>query len=337
MSKYLALHADPSGPGDARPTALQIVRDEGLGGALTDKAVLITGANQGLGLETARAMHATGATVYLGVRDTKKGQKAIDDILSSSESSAGGLHLIEMSLDSLESVRSAAKTFLAHSPKLNILILNAGVMATPQGQTKDGFETQFGTCHVGHFLLFQLLQPRLLESSTPSFNSRVISLSSMGHRCGEVRFDDLGFRKPGSYDPWVAYGQAKTSNLYLANEIERRYGSQGLHAISLHPGSIGTNLGQYLDPEVVKKISEDPSMFRYMKSPEQGASTSIYAAISKEWEGRGGRYLADCVEQSQAKPGTPPLDAVDLGYAPWAFDEEKAKKLWEVSCGLVGV
>jgi NAD(P)-dependent dehydrogenase (short-subunit alcohol dehydrogenase family) len=335
MSRYQVQHSNPSGPGDTRPTALQIVEDEGLVGKLEDKVVLITGGNQGLGLETARALHATVAVVYLGVRDLKKGQKAIDDIVSSSKFGAESLHLIEMSLDSLDSVRSAAKAFLAQSPKLNILILNAGVMATPQGRTKDGFETQFGICHLGHFLLFQLLKSRLLESSTPSFNSRVVSLSSMGHRSGEVRFHDLNFDEKDSYDPWVAYGQAKTANIYLANEIERRYGTQGLHALSLHPGSIGTNLGQYLDPEVVQQMAENKEILRYMKSPEQGASTSVYAAISKEWEGRGGRYLADCVEQDPVKPGTSPLDMVDIGYAPWAYDEEKAKKLWDVSYDII--
>ena len=337
MSRYQAQHASPSGPGDARPTALQIVEDEKLVGALTDKVIFVTGANQGLGLETVRALHATGATIYLGVRDPEKGQNAIDDILSSSKTSAKTLHLIEMSLDSLDSIRAAATAFLARSSKLNILILNAGVMAAPEGRTKDGFETQLGICHVGHFLLFQLLQPRLLESSTPGFNSRVVSLTSNGHRFSEIRFDDINFDEVGSYNSWFSYGQAKTANIYLANEIERRYGAQGIHALSVHPGSIGgTGLARYVDPEMVKQMVADKEKLRYMKSPGQGAATTTYAAISREWEGRGGRYLADCIEQGPAKPETPPLvDVLDPGYAPWAYDVEKAKKLWDISCDLV--
>jgi NAD(P)-dependent dehydrogenase (short-subunit alcohol dehydrogenase family) len=242
-----------------------------------------------------------------------------------------------MSLDSLDSVRAAAKAFLAQSPKLNILILNAGVMATPPGRTKDGFETQFGIDHLGHFLFFELLIPALLASSTPSFNSRVVSVSSLGHRCGEVRFHDLNFDEKDSYDPWVSYGQAKTANIYLASEIEKRYGAKGLHAVALNPGNIATNLSQYVDPEMIKNMTENEDFRRYLASPEQGAATSVYAAISKDLEGRGGIYLANCKEQGPVKPEATPLDIDDLGYAPYAFDEEKAAKLWKVSCELVGI
>ncbi|KAK7420368.1 hypothetical protein QQX98_002791 [Neonectria punicea] len=182
MSRYQAEHANPSGAGDSRPTALQIIKDEGLSGKLTGKVIFITGANQGLGLESARALYETGATIYMGVRDLEKGRKAIDDILSTaSKPDPKLLHLIEMSLDSLDSVRAGGKAFLAQSSQLDILLLNAGVMATPEGRTKDGFETQFGINHVGHFLLFELLQSTLLASSTPAFNSRVVVLSSLAH------------------------------------------------------------------------------------------------------------------------------------------------------------
>ncbi|KAH6646639.1 hypothetical protein BKA67DRAFT_580127 [Truncatella angustata] len=338
MSKYSAAFASPQGPGDARPTALQIIKDEGLVGKLTNKTVFITGANQGIGLETARALNVAGATVFLGVRDLKKGQKAIDEIRSSPESNQKApLHLVEISLDSLDSVRLAAKALLANCPKLNILILNAGVMATPESQTKDGFETQLGVNHLSQFLLFQLLKPALLDAITPMFNSRVVNLTSMGHRGGEIRFEDINFEEPGSYDPWVAYGQSKTASIYMANEIEKRYGSRGLHAISVHPDSIATNLGQYLDPEVIEVMKKDTSSLRYMSDIPQGAATSVFAAISKEWEGRGGRYLAECREQGPMKAGTSPLSMVDLGYAPWAYDDVKASKLWQVSCELVGV
>lgn len=336
MSSYQAQHADPAGPGDSRPTALQIIKDEGLVGKLTGKVVFITGANQGIGLESARALYETGATIYMGVRDLEKGQKAIDDILSTAtKPDSKSLQLIEMSLDSLDSVRAGAKAFLAQCSQLNVLLLNAGVMATPQGLTKDGFETQFGINHVGHFLLFELLKSTLLASSTPAFNSRVVLLSSLAHRFNGVRFHDINFNEEGSYDPMVAYGQAKTANLLMANEIERRYGSQGLHGLAVHPGIVGTNLGQYLDPSVMKSMAEDKNSFKLMKDIPQGAATSVLAAVGLVWEGRGGRYIADCAEQGPAKDGASAWDMSDQGYAPWAFNEENAKKLWDLSNKLV--
>ena len=338
MSRYVVAHANPKGPGDARPTALQIVQDEGLGGKLTDKVAFVTGGSQGLGLETARALHATGATVYIGVRDEKKGQEAVADIMSSlDQTNRAPVHVIKISLDSLDSVRAAASNFLSHSNnRLNILIFNAGVMATPEGRTVDGFETQFGTNHLGHFLLFKMLKPALLASSTPSFHSRVVTITSTGHRSSEILFDDYNFEK-GSYNPWVAYGQSKTANIYLANEIERRYGSSGLHALSVHPGVVFTNLQQYVDPEMMKAHAEDPMAVNYMKSAAQGAATSVYAALSKEWEGRGGMYLSDCVLQGPVTPDNSALALGDDGYAAWAYDETKAVRLWRDSCTMVGV
>ena len=338
MSRYQAAYNNPQGPGDARPTALQIVKDENCVGALKDKVIFITGANQGIGLETTRALYATGATIYLGVRDLKKGQEAIDNILSTSTNADGGsLHLIQMSLDSLESVRSAARAFLAQSTKLNILINNAGIMAAPQARTVDGFESQFGINHLGHFLLFQLLKPALLASTTPSFNSRVVVLASSGHRHSGIRFHDINFDEPGSYDPYISYGQAKTANIYFANEIERRYGSKGLHALSLHPGAVWTNLAQFVQPDKAKEMQEANEGNGIMMNAGQGAATTVYAAISKEWEGRGGRYLANCIEQGPRNPGSRRFDGSECGYATWAYDEKAASELWKLSCELVHV
>ncbi|KZL75781.1 short-chain dehydrogenase [Colletotrichum incanum] len=323
MSRYAASHVSPQGPGDARPTALQVVQDEGLIGKLTGKVVLVTGANSGIGVETARAIHATGATLFLTARDTAKAQQAVDSVRngpSPDSKSDAPIHAIELRLDSLASVRSAAEAFLSKSKKLNLLILNAGVMATPEGKTEDGFETQFGTNHLGHFLLFQLLKPALLAASTPEFQSRVISVSSMAHRFGKVRLDDYNFEKD-PYEPWSAYGQSKTANIYFANEVERQYGSKGLHALSLHPGIIATNLSQYLPKEHLESISKDEALQKNMKT-----------ALSKEWEGRGGKYLSDLVEQGPADMGS----QSEPGYATWAYDEESAKQLWELSNKLVG-
>ena len=158
-------------------------------------------------------------------------------------------------------------------------------MATPQGKTKDGFETQFGTNHIGHFYLFQLLKPTLLASSTPDFTSRVVSVSSFGHRGGPIRFHDYNFEKE-AYNPWVSYGQAKTANIYFANEIERRYGSKGLHATSLHPGGISTGLQVHVSSDM-QAGWDSPEIRNYMKDTEQGAATSVYAALSEEWKNKG--------------------------------------------------
>ncbi|GJC78750.1 short-chain dehydrogenase TIC 32, chloroplastic [Colletotrichum liriopes] len=332
MSRYAASHANPQGPGDARPTALQVVENEGLIGKLSGKVVLITGANAGIGVETARAIHATGATLFLTARDSVKAQQAVDSIKNGpGPKSDAPIHTIELRLDSLASVRSAAKAFFSMSDKLNILILNAGVMATPEGKTEDGFETQFGTNHLGHFLFFQLLKPALLAASTPKFQSRVVAVSSTAHRLSKVRLDDLSFEKD-PYTPWTAYGQSKSANIYFANEVERRYGSKGLHALSLHPGIIATNLLQYLPKEQLEAITKSESMRKNMKSIPQGAATTTYAALSKEWEGRGGKYLSDLVEQGPADMSS----QAEPGYAPWIYDEQSAKELWEKSNKLVG-
>ncbi|VUC32110.1 unnamed protein product [Clonostachys rosea] len=332
MSRYAAAFANSKGPGDSRPTALQIVEDEGVVGKLLGKTALITGANQGIGLETARALHATGITLYITARDATKGKQTVESIKSGpGPKSDAPVHVLELQLDSLESVRAAAKAFLDDNSKLNILILNAGIMATPYRKTKDGFESQFGTNHLGHFLLLQMLTPALLAASTPEFQSRVVSLSSSGHRVGGVRFHDLNFEKE-AYDPWVAYGQSKTANIYLANEVERRYGNQGLHALSVHPGMILTNLGSHLPAD---SINFTEQMKRDLKNPPQGAATTIVAAISKEWEGRGGKYLKDCTEDGPEDPEVH-WSMADRGYASWAFDEAAAKELWETSLNLVG-
>jgi NAD(P)-dependent dehydrogenase (short-subunit alcohol dehydrogenase family) len=206
-------------------------------------------------------------------------------------------------------------------------------MATPEGRTKDGFETQFGTNHLAHFLLFQLLKDRLLASSTPEFPSRVVAVSSFGHRGSPIRFDDYNFEKE-AYHPFISYGQSKTANIQMANEIERRFGSRGLHATSLHPGGITTGLQVHVNFSDLMK--EDTTM-KYMKNTEQGASTSIYAALSEEWKNKGGRYLSDCLEQPAFSHPENPMYIGDDGYAEWAYDEASEKRLWKESLKMVGL
>ena len=340
MSLYAASYADPHGAGDGRPTAQQIIKDEDLVGKLTDKVMLITGGSAGIGAETARAFHATGAKLFLTVRDLEKGQKVVDSILSDDTSNRAEIIMIKMELDSLDSVRAGAQEVLSRTDRLNVLVNNAGVMATPEGRTKDGFETQFGTNHLAHFFLFQLLKSTLLKSSTLAFQSRVVCVSSTGHRYSTVQFDDYNFDTPSSYDPWKAYGQSKTGNVYLANEIQRRYSSHGLHATSLHPGFIQSGL-QVHSRESAGSMFEVPEIKVREKSTAQGAATTVYAALSRDWEGKGGIYLSNCAVMGPFRKQPPKSvyddDVTDDGYLPHAYDAACEGRLWKDSLKMVGL
>ncbi|KAL0488333.1 WW domain-containing oxidoreductase [Acrasis kona] len=332
MADRQKLYENPQGPGDARPTALHIVQEEGLTNKLKDKVFLITGCTSGIGVETARALYTTGAKIFITARDVKRGEVVARQIDSNSDNK---VEVLQLELDSLDSVRQGANEFLKRSRTLNVLVCNAGVMATPEGRTKDGFETQFGTCHLGHFLLFQLLKSTLLSSSTKEFSSRVVCVSSLGHRSGGVSFGDYNFEKSG-YQPWKAYGQAKTANIYMANEIERRYGSKGLHANSLHPGGIATNLQVHVQ-DMMKKFESNPEVMRTIMSTEQGAATTVWAAIGKEWEDKGGKYLENCSVSGPVKPEHRQGVNPGPGYAEHAFDVDAAKRLYEESLQMVSV
>lgn len=195
-------------------------------------------------------LYQSGAKVFITARQVAKAEELAKSI--STNSSRPPVSVIEMSLDSFDSIKAGVKQFQSQSKQLNILLTNAGVMASPEGQTQDGFETQFGTNHLGHFLLFQLLKPTLLASSTSDFNSRVVSLSSSGHRMSNIEPDNYNLK--GIYDPWKAYGQSKTANVLLANEITRRYGKKGLQGLSLHPGAISdTELSRHVKDDKVMK------------------------------------------------------------------------------------
>ena len=203
-------------------------------------------------------------------------------------------------------------------------------MEIPEEKTEDGFEKQFGTNHLAHFLLFQLLKPALLSSSTPEFHSRVVAVSSLGHRYSDIDLDNV-MLEGGAYLPNHAYAHSKIGNIYLANEIERRYGSQGLHANSLHPGGIWTGLQAHLD---MSKYKGNTAVDNYMKSEAQGAATTVWSAVAKCWEGKGGKYLDHC---QIAPPYDESTGLLGSGYSPWAFNEDKAKRLWSMSNKFVGL
>ncbi|KAM7212313.1 WW domain-containing oxidoreductase [Rhypophila decipiens] len=330
MSRYAEAHKQMGGPGDARPTAMQIIRDNGLeGDGLKGKVILITGCSSGIGIETARALASTGARLFLAVRDLDKGRSTCGSFLE-----PGRVELIHLDIADMASVRTCAAEFLRKSPTLNILIANAAVMATPtRVETKDGFEHQLATNYLGHFLLFYLLKDALLKGSTPAFNSRLVNVASSGHHSSEVIFDDFQLQKEGAYEPFKAYGQSKTAQIYLSNYVDRVYGPKSLHALSLMPGGIATTLQQHL-PDAVHKdmVNPESRTYRWMKSPEQGAATTVLAAVDKEWEGKGGKYLEDCRESR-----TQPLIPGVMGYKEYIYDAEKEDKTWALTLKTLGL
>jgi NAD(P)-dependent dehydrogenase (short-subunit alcohol dehydrogenase family) len=326
-TKYESVHQSPKGPGDARPTALEIIKDENLEGKLAGKVIFITGCSSGIGIETARALFVTGATLYLTARDLAKAKAALPDLITSNR-----VHILDLDLDSLDSVRACAADFLSKSKTLNIFIANAGIMACPEGRTKDGFEIQFGTNHLAHFLLFNILKPTLLASATPEFNSRAIFLTSIGHRIAEPNFDNLNL--DGTYVDIIAYGASKSCNLWTANEIDRRYGPKGLHAFGVHPGAVLTDLSRHLSEEANAGLLEDKVLQNLYKNPQQGASTTLWAATAKVLESNGGKYLEEC---QISKPWVESSGQWGMGYSAWAYDKEKEEKLWKTSLELVGL
>ncbi|KAL6252902.1 putative secondary metabolism biosynthetic enzyme [Rhinocladiella similis] len=332
MGAYTAAHTNAQGPGDARPTAMQIIRDQSLEGKLKGKVIVITGANSGIGLESARALSATGATLFLTGRDIQKADAALGDILE-----PGRVSLVKMDTTSSASIRAAAAEILTRSHgQVNILIENAGVMGMETlTLTMEGHEMHFATNHLGHFRLFQLLKPSLLASSTPGFHSRVVVVASSAHRAaGELHnSDNYSFQK-GGYNHGLAYAQSKLANVYMANELDRRYGSQGLHATSLHPGAIDTNLSRHLDREFAKQIMSLEKVAKVLKSPEQGAATTVLAAVGKEWEDRGGKYLEDCED---AKRGEDDGDVFGIGYVRQTYDPDNEIRLWKDSLEMIGM
>ncbi|KAK4504024.1 hypothetical protein PRZ48_004939 [Zasmidium cellare] len=333
---YDDVHKDTKGPGDARPTALQIVKDCNAIGKLKGKTILITGCTAGLGIETAKALYETGAQLYVTGRDIPKLNKIIDDIVSNGTSKdTPRPEPLELHLDSLDAVRKAAEDFKKRSSQLNILICNAGVMACPYSKTKDGFELQLGTNHFAHFLLFQLLKPTLLSSAAASnTTSRVITVSSAGHRYGGIRFDDLNFT-PETYQKWTAYGQSKTANIYMASSIDRHYGAQNLHALSLHPGGIKTELSRHMEQSELDAMGINDRLAHIFKSPAQGAATQVWAAVSEHFEGKnGGRYLAECAECGPMQEGA---EVGADGYGPHVYQPELEERLWKLSYEAVGL
>ena len=290
---------------------------------LRGKVALVTGGSSGLGQETARVLAARGAHVILTARDVPKGESVAAGIRASTGNER--VEVEDLELGSLKSVRAFAGRFLARHPTLHVLVNNAGVMACPPAKTADGFELQFGSNHLGHFLTTCLLAPALRRGAP----SRVVSVSSRGHQMSPVVFEDIQFeRRP--YNKWLAYGQSKTANVLFAVGLERRLGARGVHANALHPGGIMTELSRHLQGEDWEFLQTRTRGMKF-KTVEAGAATSVFAATAPELEGRGGLYLEDC--HVAAVNDAP--DALD-GVKSYALDPGNADRLWEVSEKLVG-
>jgi NAD(P)-dependent dehydrogenase (short-subunit alcohol dehydrogenase family) len=292
---------------------------------------VITGATSGIGLETARALSATGATLFLTARDLPKAKTSLLEILE-----PGRVSLVEMDNTSVESVRNAAATILTNSNGLiNILINNAGTMGISNlTLTEDKHEIHFAVNYLSHFLLFQLLRPALLASATSNFCSRVVNVASSAHRAGNLDHLVNSNFEDGKYDHGVAYANSKLATVYMANEIDRRYGHMGLHATSLHPGAINTNISRNIGPEFVAQLMSNPKVLKILKSAEQGAATTVVAAIGKDWEGKGGKYLEDCEE---ARRGPDDSDAFGVGWVRQTYNSENERRLWMESLKILGM
>jgi NAD(P)-dependent dehydrogenase (short-subunit alcohol dehydrogenase family) len=304
-----------------RTTALEVVE----GVDLTGRRALVTGAASGIGVETARALAHAGAQVTLAVRDADAGRRVAGDIAASS--GRDDVAVVPLDLADLTSVDALTASW---EGPLHVLVANAGVMDTPFGHTAQGWETQFGVNHLGHFALVTGLHDALAQGATPERGARVVSVSSSGHAASPVVFDDLFFERR-DYDPGLAYGQSKTANSLFAVELTRRWGSEGITANALMPGGIWTPLQRHWSAEQraaaeeQSRRAEEIGAFR-MKSVEQGAATSVFLATSPQVEGIGGRYFEDCHEAEVVEQ----LDGL-AGVLPHALDPDDARRLWEVS------
>jgi len=283
---------------------------------LTDRRAVVTGGSSGIGVETARALAGAGAEVTLAVRDREAGARAAKDIAGTTGRAAP--HVAELDLTDLASVRAFASSWVG---PLHILVNNAGVMASPETYTANGWELQFATNHLGHFALATRLHPALAAVG----DARIVVVSSKGHMTSPVVFDDLHFAfRP--FDTWLAYGQSKTANVLFAVEATRRWAADGITANALMPGAIYTNLQRHTGGRGSGRVPAE-----LIKSVEQGAATSTLLATSPLLDGVGGRYFADCRECETVDRRNPDLG----GVARYALDPEAARRLWTVSERLV--
>jgi NAD(P)-dependent dehydrogenase (short-subunit alcohol dehydrogenase family) len=262
---------------------------------LHGKRILVTGVSAGIGVETARALAAHGAHVTGAARDLEKAEAATAQVRKDAAANGGSFELVALDLASLNSVRACAGELLARGEAFDVVIANAGVMATPFGHTVDGFETQFGTNHLGHFVFVNRVAPLIRAGG------RLITLASSGHRFSNVDLSDPNFERT-AYDPFVAYGRSKTANILFAVAFDQRHRGRGVRAAAVHPGGIRTELGRHVDLAQLEKMvdqmnqqlaAEGKAPFEWKTIP-QGAATSVWAGLVAPADEVGGRYCENC-------------------------------------------
>jgi NAD(P)-dependent dehydrogenase (short-subunit alcohol dehydrogenase family) len=303
---------------------------------LKGKRILVTGVSAGLGVETARSLAAHGAQVVGAARDLKKAKTAIAQVQKDAAANGGSFELVELDLGNLQSVRACADALLAKGQQFDVIIANAGVMATPLGHTADGFETQFGTNHLGHFVLVNRIAGLIRAGG------RLINLSSLGHRYSNVDLEDPNFdRTP--YEPFVAYGRSKTANILFAVAFDRRHRDRGIRAAAVHPGVIQTELGRHVDFSEIEKIieqrnqqlaAEGKAPFQWKTIP-QGAATSVWAGVVAPAEEIGGRYCEDC-HVAHLAPDNVSIHTMSEGVLGYALNPNNAEALWKKGEEMVG-
>jgi len=303
---------------------------------LRGKRILVTGVSAGLGVETARSLAAHGAHVVGAARDLAKAEAATAQVAQAARANQGSLELVALDLADLKSVRACTAALLHAARPFDAVIANAGVMATPFGHTADGFETQFGTNHLGHFVLVNRIAPLIVPGG------RLINLSSSGHRFSNVDLQDPNFERM-TYDPFVAYGRSKTANILFAVAFDRRHRGRGVRAAAVHPGAIQTELGRHIDvgrlqalfDQMNKQLAaEGKPPFQYKTIP-QGAATSVWAAVVAPADEIGGRYCENCHVGSIVSDDVT-ISAVSEGVRGYALDPAAADLLWKKSEELVG-
>jgi NAD(P)-dependent dehydrogenase (short-subunit alcohol dehydrogenase family) len=303
---------------------------------LHGKRILVTGVSAGIGVETARSLAARGAQVVGTARDLTKAEAATTQVRKDAAAHGGSFALFDLDLANLNSVRTCAERLLADDEPFDVVIANAGVMATPFGHTADRFETQFGTNHLGHFVFVNRI------ASLIRAGGRLINLSSAGHRFSNVDLQDPNFERT-PYEPFVAYGRSKTANILFAIAFDRRHHKRGVRAAAVHPGGIHTELGRHIDPSRIKGMidqmnnqlaAEGKPPFQW-KSVPQGAATSVWAGVVARADEIGGRYCENC-HVGRVVPDNVTSSAISEGVRGYALDPNTAEALWKKSEELVG-
>jgi NAD(P)-dependent dehydrogenase (short-subunit alcohol dehydrogenase family) len=303
---------------------------------LKGKRILVTGVSAGLGVETARALVAHRADVVGTARDLGKAKRATLEVSKTAANGGASFDVVELDLASLKSVRAAADKLVDDGRLFDVIIANAGVMATPFGKTEDGFETQFGTNHLGHFVFVNRIA-KLIK-----VGGRLVNLSSSGHRFSDVDLNDPNFEGT-SYEPFVAYGRSKTANILFAVEFDRRHRDRSVRATAVHPGGIATELARHMPDGAieawVKQMQEQRAAageppFEF-KSIPQGAATSVWASVVASAEEVGGKYCEDC-QVGELISADSQVSTISKGVRGYALDPENAKALWKKSEEMVG-